>query len=29
MTVGAIAGELGLTLATVSGIVSDAERAGA
>jgi DNA-binding MarR family transcriptional regulator len=28
MTVGAIAGELGLTLATVSGIVSDAERAG-
>ena len=28
MSVGAIAGELGLTLATVSGIVSDAERAG-
>jgi DNA-binding MarR family transcriptional regulator len=28
MSVGAIAGELGLTLATVSGIVTDAERAG-
>lgn len=28
MTVGSIAGELGLTLATVSGIISDAERAG-
>jgi DNA-binding MarR family transcriptional regulator len=28
MSVGAIAGELGLTLATVSGIITDTERAG-
>jgi DNA-binding MarR family transcriptional regulator len=28
MTVGGIAGDLGLTLATVSGIITDAERAG-
>jgi DNA-binding MarR family transcriptional regulator len=28
MSVGSIAGELGLTLATVSGIITDAERAG-